>query len=172
LCRVEAAGSIDTDVFILTWDIDAPRELVWQAWTECEHLMHWWGPVGFTMRQCTIDVRPGGLFHYRMTGPAGQEMWGRWVIREATRQERLVFVNSFSDEQANVVPVPFEEDWPAEILSTVTFSDHGGGTRLEMHGIAINASEVQLKTFANNFESMRVGWGGSLDQLVGHLAEA
>jgi uncharacterized protein YndB with AHSA1/START domain len=159
-------------VFILTREIDAPRELVWRAWTECEHLMHWWGPAGFTMRQCTIEVRPGGLFHYRMTGPDGQEMWGRWVIREATRPERLVFVNSFSDDQANIVPVPFADDWPAEILSTVTFSERGGRTRLEMHGIAINATEAQRKTFADNFDSMHSGWGGSLDQLAEHLAEA
>jgi uncharacterized protein YndB with AHSA1/START domain len=163
---------IDTEVFILAREIDAPRELLWRAWTECEHLMHWWGPADFTMRQCTIEVRPNGLFHYRMTGPDGQEMWGRSVIREATRPERLVFVNSSSDEQANVVPVPFADDWPTEILSTVTFSERGGCTGLEMHGIAINASEAQRKTFANNFVSMRTGWGGSLDKLAEHLAQA
>ena len=82
------------------------------------------GPKGFATTSARNDPRPGGVFHYRMRSPAGQEMWGKWVYREIAPPERLVFVQSFSDEAGNTVRAPFSAEWPLEVLSTVTFAEH------------------------------------------------
>src|SRR4051794_25044239 len=87
--------------FVVTRVFDAPRDLVFKAWTEPERLKHWWGPKGFTLFACEIDPRPGGDFHYGMRSPDGRAMWGKWVFREVVPPERLVFLASFSDEQGN-----------------------------------------------------------------------
>ena len=66
--------------------------LVFRTWTEHDHLMQWWGPKGCVMQSCSIDLRPGGVFHYGMRTPDGNTMWGKWVFREVHPPDRLVFV--------------------------------------------------------------------------------
>src|SRR5262249_7142388 len=114
--------------FILTRVLDAPRELVFKAWTEAERLAHWWGPKGFAVRVCRLDLRPGGVFLYSMRSPDGRDMWGKWVFREIVPPERLVFVVSFSDEEGGVTRHPFAPDWPLEVLSTLTLTEQDGRT--------------------------------------------
>src|SRR5258708_15548006 len=91
--------------FVVTRPLDAPRERVWKAWTEREHLQ-WWGPKGVTIHHTKLDLQPGGVFHYCMRTPDGKDMWGRWVIREIAPPERLALVNSLSDAGANTTPPP------------------------------------------------------------------
>jgi uncharacterized protein YndB with AHSA1/START domain len=152
---------------------EAPRDLVFKAWTERERLMRWFGPKGVTIPTCTLDLRPGGVFHYCMRGPeVGADMWGKWVFREIVRPERLVFVVSFSDERGGMSRHPFMPDWPRETLSTVTFAVHagkGGGTVVTVRWAAINATEAERKVFDGGHESMEKGWTGTLDQLAGYL---
>ncbi len=157
--------------FVVTRVFDAPRELVWKAWTEAERLAHWWGPKGFRLTVARLDLRPGGVFHYGMRSPTGHEMWGKFVYREITPPERLVFVSSFADEQGNTVRAPFSSEWPLEVLSTVTLAEQAGKTTLTMRGVPVNATEAERKTFAAGHGSMRQGWAGTLDQLAAHLAE-
>lgn len=158
--------------FVISRTFDAPRELVWKAHTECAHLMHWWGPKGFKMRLCKLDLRPGGTFHYCLRGPDGSDMWGKFVYREIVAPERLVFISSFSDEHAGVVHHPMAPTWPLETLSTLTFSEHDGKTTLTVHWTPHNATEEQRKTFEAGRDSMRQGWTGTLDQLAAYLAKA
>ena len=155
--------------FVITRVFDAPRELVWKAWTEPDRLMHWWGPKGFTMRDCKMDLRPGGVFHYCMRSPNDQEMWGKFVYREIVPPERLVFIVSFSDKDGNTIRAPFSQDWPLEVLSTVTFTEHEGRTTITLKGIPINATESERKTFEAGHEGMKQGWTGTLDQLAAYL---
>ena len=61
--------------FVVSRVLDAPRALVWKAWTDPEHLTRWWGPKGLTVKVARLDLRPGGVFHYGMHSPDGQEMW-------------------------------------------------------------------------------------------------
>ena len=68
--------------FVTARVVAAPRELVWRAYTEREHLVRWWAPKGFTMLDCTIDLRPGGVFHYGMRTSDGRVTEGRWIFRE------------------------------------------------------------------------------------------
>jgi uncharacterized protein YndB with AHSA1/START domain len=167
--RVEAPAARE---FVVTRVFDAPRTLVFKAWTEPARLARWFGPKGFTMLSCTLDLRPGGVFHYGMQSPDGHAMWGRWVFREVVTPERLAFVASFSDESGGVTRHPFAPDWPAEVLSTLTFAEHDGRTTLTMWGVPVNASDSERKTFEAGSESMQKGWAGTLDQLAGYLAEA
>ena len=92
---------------VITRAFDAPRELVWKAFTESDRLSQWWGPKGFTMLVRALDFRPGGVYHYSMRSPDGHIMWGKFIYREIQAPERLVFVNSFSDEEGNIVRSPF-----------------------------------------------------------------
>ncbi|HWG46097.1 MAG TPA: SRPBCC family protein [Gemmataceae bacterium] len=158
--------------FTFTRVFDAPRDLVFKAWTEAERLTHWWGPKGCSIQVRKLDLRPGGIFLYSMRVPDGREMWGKFVYREIAAPERLVFVVSFTDEAGNPVRHPMSPTWPLEVLSTLTFAEHEGRTTLTMQAIPLHASELERETFEAGHESMRMGWGGSLDQLAEYLPQA
>lgn len=150
---------------------DAPRELVWKAFAESDRLARWWGPAGFTMLVHTLDFRPGGVFHYSMRSPEGQVMWGRFVYRDIQAPECLVFVNSFADEEGNIIRAPFSPTWPLEVLNTLTLSEAEGKTTVTLRGGPINATEEERETFWNAQESLRQGFAGTFDQLAAYLAE-
>lgn len=158
--------------FVITRVFDAPRELVFKAYSEAERLMHWWGPKGFTMRVSTLDFRPGGVFHYCMRSPDGHDMWGKFVYREIAAPERIVFINSFSDAEGNLVRAPFSPTWPLEVLNTLTLSEHEGKTTLTLRGGPYNATEAERKTFDDAHDSLRQGFTGTFDQLADYLAKA
>ncbi|HUP62939.1 MAG TPA: SRPBCC domain-containing protein [Thermoanaerobaculia bacterium] len=158
-----------SEELVITRTFDAPRALVWKVWTEREHLMHWWGPKGLTMVSAKVDLRPGGIFHYGMKAANGDEMWGKFVYREISEPDRLVFVVSFSDPDTNTVRAPFSETWPLEVQSTLTLVEEGGKTTVTMRAIPVNANEEEWRSFAAMHVSMRGGWGGTLDQLEAYL---
>jgi uncharacterized protein YndB with AHSA1/START domain len=156
--------------FVITRIFDAPRDLVWKAFTDAEHLKHWWGPKGFKMLSCKIDLRPGGIFHYGMQAPNGSVMWGRWVFREIVAPERFTMVISFSDENAGVTRHPWTPVWPAEMLGTSTFTAQGGKTLLTTCTIAINATDEERAAFEAGFDGMKQGFTGTFDQFEAYLA--
>ncbi|TAL69870.1 MAG: SRPBCC domain-containing protein [Bacteroidetes bacterium] len=149
--------------------INAPLELVWKVWTKPEHLNRWWGPKGYTMLTNKLDLKPGGIFHYKMKSPDGQIMWGKFVFREIIELEKLVFVVSFSDEFGNILRHPLSMTWPLEVLSAVSFTEKEGKTLLSISGIPINATKEEEKTFADGLESMNQGWKGTFEQLEEYL---
>ena len=158
--------------FVITRVFDAPRELIWKAWTERERLMQWFGPTGFTMPTAKLDFRPGGVFHYCLRSPDGKAMWGKFVYREIVAPERIILVNSFSDEEGNLTRHPRSPTWPLEMLSTTTFAEHVGRTTMTVQWAPLNAIEAERKTFDTSHEDMQKGWTGTLDQLAEHLAKA
>ena len=160
----------NTTEFSTTRVFDAPRQLVFRAFTEPEHLMHWWGPKGFTWISAKLDLRPGGLFHYCMRSPDGHEMWGKFVYREIAPPQRIVFVNSFSDSDANTVRSPFNPNWPLEVLNIVTFAEHEGRTTVTLRGGPINATAAERKAFDTSHHLMEQGFAGTFDQLASYLA--
>ena len=155
--------------FVISQVFDAPREQVWQAWTQRERLMQWFGPKGFTMSAATLELRPGGMFHYCLRAPDGQEMWGKFVYREIVAPERIVLVNSFSDAQGGLTRHPLSPAWPLEMLSTTTLAEEGGRTTLTVQWEPLNATEEERATFDAGHESMRMGWTGTFEQLADHL---
>ncbi len=155
--------------FVITRLLDAPRELVWKCWTESEH-MQWWGPKGVASEMKRFELRPGGICLYCLRTPDGHEMWGKWVVREVIKPERLVFVNSFSDSACATTRHPMSPNWPLELLSTITFEAQGSKTLLTIQWLPINATDTERKTFDESHPSMQGGWSGSLDQLTAYLA--
>jgi uncharacterized protein YndB with AHSA1/START domain len=102
---------------VITRVFDAPRELVFEAWTEPEHFVRWWGPKGYTTPFCKIDLRPGGVVHHCMRSPEGREVWTKGIFREIVVPERIVLTDSFADAEGNVVsPMHYgmSPDWPLE----------------------------------------------------------
>jgi uncharacterized protein YndB with AHSA1/START domain len=157
--------------FVISGVFDAPRALVWECFTKPERMKNWWGPKGFKVLVSKMDLRPGGTYLYGMESPTGQPMWGRFVYREITPPERLVFINSFSDEAGGVTRHPMAPTWPLEMLSTFTFEEMPGGkTKFTVRWQAYNASEAERKTFDGGHASMTQGWSGTLEQLEAYLA--
>lgn len=100
---------------------DAPRALVYQAWTRPEHVVHWWGPNGFRNTLHEMQVEPGGVWRFIMHGPDGRDYPNRVLFREVVPNERLVYHHSEDVLQPTI-----------EFEVTVTFSDEAGKTRLDM----------------------------------------
>jgi uncharacterized protein YndB with AHSA1/START domain len=156
--------------FVISRVLDAPRERVWAAWTEVEHVKRWWGPKGFAVKHCALDLRPGGKGHYCLVGPDGNEMWGRFVYREIRKPERLVWINAFSDKDGGLTVHPMNPNWPREMLTKLRLEAQGARTKLTIEWIPVDGStEVELKTFDEGRPSMTMGWTGTLDQLTNHL---
>ena len=157
------------DVF-LTRVFDAPRELVWQTFTQAEHLAKWWGPKGCSTRVLQLDLRAGGLYHYAMETPGGA-MYGRFLYRDIVAPERLAFVLSFADENANIVRAPFSTTWPLELLCENLFGDEGGKTRVTMASAPLDASDEERQSFEQGRAGLKAGTNASLDELDAYLAE-
>jgi len=166
-----SAGTTSPD-FTITRTFDAPRELVWKAWTERDRLMEWFGPKGFKMSVANLDLRPGGIFHYCLIGPDGKEMWGKFVYREIVKPERIVLVNSFSDAEGNLTRHPFSATWPREMLSTTTFTEKDGKTTIMLVWSPLNPTEEERQTFDSTLAQggMNQGWSGTFEQLTEYLA--
>jgi len=156
--------------FILSREFNAPRELMWSLWTEQDHFTRWFGPKGFTMPVAKMDFRPGGLFHYCLTSSDGKELWGKAVYREIVKPEKIVWVNSFSDKNAGLTRHPFSKDlWPLELLTEVTFAEQGGRTTVTVKWLPLDSTPEERQTFDQNHESMKMGWGGTMEQLTNYL---
>jgi uncharacterized protein YndB with AHSA1/START domain len=161
---------VATKPFVLVRELDAPRDVVWRAWTDPERLERWWGAKGYALTVARLDVRPGGVFLYRMHAPGGSEMWGKFTYREVAAPERMVFVLSFSDAEGRVVRNPFDAAWPLEWLHTITLAEKGGKTTLAMHVVGIPETDEERRAFEAGSASMKQGFGAVFDQLDGHLA--
>jgi uncharacterized protein YndB with AHSA1/START domain len=163
----------DTD-FVLSRVFDAPRDLVFAAWTQRDHLLKWFGPKGTTLiAGISADFRAGGTFHYGMRMPDGKAMWGKWVFRELKAPERIVLVSSFSDEKGGITRHPMAPAWPLETLSATDFTvEAPKKTRLTLRWSPLNATDEERKIFMASFKNMEAGWGGTMEQLDAYLAQA
>jgi uncharacterized protein YndB with AHSA1/START domain len=158
------AKSTNEQELVITRVFDAPRELVWKAWTDPERVKRWWGPKGFTAPFCKIDLRVGGVFHYCMRSPEGKDYWNTGVYREIVEPERMVCTDSFADEEGNVVPAShygMSSDFPLEMLVTVTFEEHGeheGKTKFTLRHVGIPSGV--------DHDGAQQGWNESFDKLA------
>ena len=153
------AGERGKQEVFITRLFDAPRELVWQAWTDPEHFMLWWGPKDYTCPFCEMDLRVGGKYLNCMRGPDGKEYWSTGVIKELIPERKLVVTDNFSDEKGNIKPASdygVPGNWPKELLITVYLEEADGATKLKLRhqGIPDEAREDCIK-----------GWNESLDKL-------
>ena len=133
---------------------DAPRRLVFDAWTDPEHLARWWGPQGFAIIACKAEVRPGGAWHRTMRSLEGNIIRKHGVYREIVAPERLVFTYVSDDVDGNPGP---------PTLVTVTFADGGGKTRLTLRQTLFESAAAR--------DAHHVGWTSCLERFAEYLAK-
>ena len=164
MAKSNLAGERGKQEVFITRLFDAPRELVWQAWTDPKHFMLWWGPKDYICPFCEMDLRVGGKYLNCMRSPEGKEYWGTGVFREILPMERLVFTDSFADEQGNVVHATYygmSDDFPLEMLVTVTIEDQDGKTKMTLRHTGLPAGPES--------EGTHEGWSESFDKLAESL---
>ena len=136
MARTDLAASTSLDLesdprsIIGVREFDAPRDLVFAAWTDPKHLAQWWGPNGFTTTTMSFDLRPGGVWRFVMHGPDGRDYQNRITFDEIVRPERIVYRHGGGED---VEPVQFRQ--------TVIFEDLGGTTRMTWRGDFPSAAE-------------------------------
>lgn len=141
---------------------NAPRELVFRAWTDPKYVMQWWGPENFTCPYCKIDFRVGGEFHYCMRAPNGDEYWNKGTYREIVVPEKIVSVMYFSDKGGNILPSSHHfgtTDFPSEMVDTVTFEVH------EKDKTKLTLTRNHSEEIAKRHGEI-IGWNQSLDRLA------
>ncbi|SFM57379.1 SRPBCC domain-containing protein [Variovorax sp. OV329] len=146
-----------------------PLARVWQAWSTAEQFQMWWGPKGCRIDLRHFELRPGGFVHYAMNFPQGPAMWGRFAIREVVPRERLVWLNSFSNERCGIARAPFSERCPLEIQNTATFVEEDRATVLTLRAQPFGELDDERAYFEELQPSMNEGYGGTLDALEAHL---
>jgi uncharacterized protein YndB with AHSA1/START domain len=134
---------------------DAPRELVFKAWTDPAHLVHWLGPRGFTGAVIQMDVRPGGAYRFHLRSADGLEYWMQGIYREVAAPELFVRTCVWTDAAGNQTA--------PESLMTVTFEEYGGRTKLTFQEVFESAAVR---------DSRRSGTVSALDRLAEYLATA
>jgi uncharacterized protein YndB with AHSA1/START domain len=147
--------------------IDAPRDVLFDVWTEAEHFAQWFGPRDVVLPFCRIDPRPGGTLHFCHRLTDGTEVWLKGVYREFVALERLVFALSFVDAGGRPAAHPMFPDWPLDtiILTTVTFADLDGKTRLTVRQVLKPAAAAAKDTVGRERQGARAGWAETLDRL-------
>jgi uncharacterized protein YndB with AHSA1/START domain len=145
---------------VIARDFDAPRELVWQAWTDPKQVVLWWGPRGFTTTIQVMDVRPGGVWEHVMHGPDGTQYPGRSVFHKVVEPERIVFSHGGGREGAP--SVQFVSTWTFEVVEA-------GKTRVTIRMVFPTAAERDR--VARDFGAVE-GGNETLGRLAGHLRDA
>ncbi|HKI99717.1 MAG TPA: SRPBCC domain-containing protein [bacterium] len=148
-----AAKAADREL-VIHREFDAPRELVFQAWTQAEHAAQWWGPQGFTVVLMEMDARPGGAWRKCMRAPDGHEYWRSGVVREVVPPERLVFTYFSDDRDTNP---------EHETLVTVTFSESGGKTLMTFR-------QTEFESAASR-DAHRGGWQSTMERFAAYLVQ-
>ncbi|HJU84374.1 MAG TPA: SRPBCC domain-containing protein, partial [Holophagaceae bacterium] len=140
--------------------LDAPRDQVFQAWTDPKQLAAWWGPKQFTNPACEVDLRPGGALRIVMRAPDGTEFPMGGTFQEIIPPERLVFISTAFDDA---------EGGPLlKVLNTITFEEREGRTALTVRAQVLHAAPGTAQALAG----MEEGWSQSLDRLDDLTLEA
>ena len=155
---------------ILTREYNAPRQLVFDAWTQPEHLKNWLFPFeGFKCEFISADIKPGGSTLHKLIAPNGFEMWLLAKYETITPPESLVFRQYNSNEAGDILPNPQIPNWPKEMRTTINLEEVGEITKLELIWQPINPTQEEAEAFEASRPEHDKGWGGGLDQLDVYL---
>ncbi len=144
---------------------EAPLELLWKAWTEPEHFMKWYGPKNFTTPSCEIDLKVGGRHLWSMKSPDGRQMYYTGIYKEIVPMERIVYTDSLSDAEGNVMPpsaMGMPEGSPESMDVTVTFAHEDGKTTVTVSHVG----------HGEGADYAAMGWEQAFDKLTAVLAGA
>lgn len=152
---------------IITRIFDVPRQLVWKAWTDPEMFKKWWGPKDFSCPFAEIDLKVGGKYLLCMhgAGPGGevQDFWSTGTYQEIVPMEKIVVIDSFSDDKGNVVPPThygMPEVFPTKATITITFEEQDGKTKMTLTYPTTKGIAGQM------LDNMTQGWNQSFDKLA------
>lgn len=161
-----------TTPHIVSREFDAPRELVWQVSTDPVHMIKWFAPHGMNGFYKNMDFRVGGVFHYGQRSDDGNlTIWGRVSYLEITPMDRMVFLQSFSDENGGLGSHPMAPGWPKTMFCVNTFEDLGDErTRMTINWTPVEGSTAEeIAMFDGLRAGMDQGWKGTLDKLDAYL---
>ena len=150
----------DEKTIVISRTLDAPRELVFQAFTDPKHLSQFWGPKFTTAPVCEVDLRVGGAFRVEMRGPDGAVYPCTGVYREIVPPERLVYVATTADDN------PCGGGLPPRSLVTITFAAMRDKTHITIVAQLQSRADVEA-AIAGGYS---MGWSDSLDRLTELLA--
>lgn len=157
--------------FTVSHEFTLPPERLFRLWTQADHLRQWWGPQGFRLTTCTLDLWEGGALHFCLVSPQAQEMWGKCVFREIKAPRRLAFISSFSNRAGALTRNPLSASWPLEALTTLDLTPgNDGKTALTLRAVPINASAQETATFGNASAAMELDWRSAFARLESHIA--
>lgn len=159
----------DLPTYVLEREFDAPRALVWRAWTDPALLVRWYGPKVETVVH-RHDLKPGGLWLGEMKW-GGTSHYQRVEFTEVAPPERLVWLHSVSDADWTVIANPMMPEWPRVLLTTVTFEEIAGRTKLRLTWVPHDASDTEVACFAGALDGMDKGWAAGMALLAEVLAE-
>ena len=155
---------------ILTREYNAPRQLVFDAWTNPDHLKNWQFPFkGFQCEFSRADIKPGGSSLHKMTAPNGFEMWLLTKYEALTPPESLVFRQYVSNEAGDILPNPQNPNWPKELRTTIELEEVQGKTTLRLIWQPIDPTREEADAFEASRSEHDKGWGGGLEMLVSYL---
>lgn len=165
LDAVQTAKTGPREIFI-SRTFEAPRDLVFKAWTDPDHFSKWWGPAACRMISCTVDLRPGGSFTFskEMPGPDGPvQMRCKGVYRVVAPPERLSWTWAFVDDTGEIARHPLEPLWPLETQVAMTLTERDGRTTMEIRQTGVLTERLK--------DAAEQGWASCLGQLTSHLAK-
>lgn len=157
----------DTHSFVINRSLPAPVDIVFDMWIDPRHLSRWLPPRGFRMRFLRADIRSGGDCLFQMSSDAGVSFYARFEFREVLRPERIVYLQTFCDEQENPIRHPALPEFPKALLTSVAFASEGEReTRVTVRSaIPDAANAAEIAAFRSERGGMTGGWTGSLDAL-------
>lgn len=160
------------DVFIINQTFDVPVHLMFEMWSDPKHLGHWMGPAGSKTNYLRADIKPGGGAFYCMTGVDNKKTYGKANYLEILKPHRLVYTQSFCDENEKLIRHPLAPSWPEDMKTTVSFeTEDASKTRVTLKWEVVSpATNVERETFNKAKAGMAQGWGGSFDNLEKYLA--
>ncbi len=166
----ELAGK---ECFVINRSFDVPLDMMFEMWTNPDHLSQWLPPTGFEMQFLRSDIRPGSSTFYLMTNHADVSMYGRSAYKEIEKPGRIVYTQEFCDKSENPSRHPLAPIWPETMLMTVELTAEGPAqTRVTVTTEPIgNVTPEELKAFVDARAGMTQGWTGSFDKLEAILAQ-
>jgi uncharacterized protein YndB with AHSA1/START domain len=144
---------------VISRHFNGTPERIYELWTTPELLERWWGPAGFTVPYCKVDLRVGGEYHYCVRSPEGANYWSKGNFLEICPGRKIVATDSFSDANGNIITassVGLPGNWPSTLLVSVAFEHKDGGTDLTLIHKGLPLEMV---------ESCRAGWLESLEKM-------
>ncbi len=145
----------------ITREYNAPRERVWQRWTDPNQFLCWFGPKDYSGCYAKVDLHVGGKYLNCMKGPDGKEYWSTGIYKEIIEPNRIIMTDSFADEHGNAVPATYYgmgAEIPIELEVEVTFEDIDGKTRMTLEHCGLPEGDI--------LEQTKAGWNESFDKLA------